>query len=153
MFISKLMIENYRNFRSFSIKLKPFTLIIGGNNSGKTNLMSALSLIFTQEITAFRNRRLQIDDINYAAIYEFKKAIIEKQDTKFPEVKVEIELEEFKGFQSSVVGDWFIDKELKKARLIYLFRPKAGLELKNWIEENQKVINGTEEIEKKIKKL
>ncbi len=153
MFISKLTIENYRNFRTFSIPLKPFTLIIGENNTGKTNLTTALSLIFTQEITSFRNRRLQIDDVNYSAIYDFKKAIVTKEETRFPEVKIEIELEDFKGFQPSVVGDWFIDKELKKARLTYLFRPKSGLELKSWIEKNQKIVNTTEDVDTKIKKL
>jgi len=153
MFISKLTIQNYRNFRTFSVPLKPFTLIIGENNAGKTNLTNALSLIFTQEITAFRNRRLQIDDLNYPAIYDFKKAIATKVETRFPEVKIEIELEDFKGFQTSVVGDWFIDKELKRARLTYLFRPKPALEMKSWIAKNQKIIGSTDEVEAKIKKL
>ncbi len=153
MFISKLTIQNYRNFRTFSIPLKPFTLIIGENNAGKTNLTNALSLIFTQEITSFRNRRLQIDDLNYSAVYEFKKAVVTKAEAHFPEVKIEIDLEDFKGFQPSVVGDWFVDKELKKARLTYLFRPKPALELKNWIDINQHIIESVDNIETKIKKL
>jgi len=153
MFISKLTIHNYRNFRTFSVPLKPFTLIIGENNSGKTNLTNALSLIFTQEITAFRNRRLQVDDLNYSTIHDFKKAIVTKAEASFPEVRIEIELEDFKGFQPSVVGDWFVDKELKKACLTYLFRPKPALEIKSWVDKNKKIIDSADDVETKIKKL
>ena len=50
MYISKLTIENYRNFDDFEITLKPFTLIIGENNTGKTDLLNALGLIFSNEV-------------------------------------------------------------------------------------------------------
>jgi putative ATP-dependent endonuclease of OLD family len=51
MYISKLTIKNYRNFKNFEINLKQFTLIIGENNIGKTNLLNAIGLIFSQDIT------------------------------------------------------------------------------------------------------
>ena len=56
MYISQIAIKNYRNFGNdlFKIDLKPFTLIIGENNIGKTNLLNAIGLIFSQEITIFK---------------------------------------------------------------------------------------------------
>jgi putative ATP-dependent endonuclease of OLD family len=45
MIIKNIRILNYRNFRNFEIELKPFTLIIGENNIGKTNLLNAIGLV------------------------------------------------------------------------------------------------------------
>jgi putative ATP-dependent endonuclease of OLD family len=40
--ISEVHIQNFRNFRSLSISLDRVTVIIGDNNSGKTNILDAL---------------------------------------------------------------------------------------------------------------
>lgn len=41
--LSKLKIENYRNFKSLEIDLEPdCTILVGENNSGKTNVLEAL---------------------------------------------------------------------------------------------------------------
>ena len=65
MHISKLSIENFRNFGDppFEIQLKPFTLLLGENNVGKTNLLAAVSLLFGQEISVAQRRVLELDDI------------------------------------------------------------------------------------------
>jgi putative ATP-dependent endonuclease of the OLD family len=49
MYISRLSIKNFRNFGDppFEIILRPFTLILGENNLGKTNLLAAVSLLFS----------------------------------------------------------------------------------------------------------
>jgi putative ATP-dependent endonuclease of the OLD family len=56
MYISKLSIQNYRNFgnKAFEIELTPFTLIIGENNIGKTNLLNAIGLILSPDISFFQ---------------------------------------------------------------------------------------------------
>ena len=77
MFVSKLEIENYRNFKEFSIDLKPLTQIIGENNIGKSNLLDSLGLIFSQEVSFFKRRTLEISDFNYETITTFKKAILD----------------------------------------------------------------------------
>lgn len=66
MYIRLLKIKNFRNFGDppFEMELRPFTLILWENNIGKTNLVNVLGLIFSQEITVFRKRVLEIDDIN-----------------------------------------------------------------------------------------
>src|SRR5690554_425428 len=71
MFISKIEIENYRNFDSTSVRFKDgINLIIGENNSGKSNLIKSLAMIFDQ--TA--KRQLSVDDFNNnISLEELKK--------------------------------------------------------------------------------
>lgn len=143
MYISHLSITNYRNFTSFDIDLKPFTLIIGENNTGKTNLLESLCLIFGQEITTYKKRVLEIDDVNYQAMKKFKKqffdSTIPNNSIIFPEVKIEVIMTGFNEDQESVVGDWFIDNNLKNAKLTYVFSLRQGWPEKNsWI-ENQRM--------------
>lgn len=145
MIIRKLTIENYRNFTTFEMELKKFTLIIGENNIGKTNLLNALGLIFSQELTFYKKRQLEIDDINYKATdklrTEIAKGTIPANDIKFPSVKVEVILEDFNSNtdQEAIVGDWFIDKDLKQAKLTYIFNKRK--DLTKWVEEQREKIN------------
>lgn len=141
MIIRNLKIENYRNFTSFEMELRKFTLIIGENNIGKTNLLNAIGLIFSQEITFYKKRQLEIDDINYKATDKLKKdiaeGIIPAKDIQFPSVKVEVILEDFNSNadQEAIVGDWFIDKDLKQAKLTYIFNKRK--DLTKWVEEQR----------------
>ena len=142
MYISKIEIENYRNFKHFEMDLYPFTLIIGENNIGKTNLINALSLIFSQEITIFRKRTLEVDDINYDIIKKFKEAVIGKvkngeklEISEFPKVKVSVELVDFNSDQEAVIADWFVDKDLSKVKINYEFYPVESNKLESWFNE------------------
>ena len=75
MYIRKITIKNFRNFGDppFEMALKPFTLVLGENNIGKTNLLSAIALLFSQEISVSQRRALEIEDINYEAVSTFKR--------------------------------------------------------------------------------
>ncbi|MDY0388936.1 MAG: AAA family ATPase [Methanolobus sp.] len=145
MIIRKLTIENYRNYTSFEVELKKFTLIIGENNIGKTNLLNALGLIFSQEITFYKKRQLEIDDINYKATDKLRTEIaqgtIPANDIQFPSVKVEVILEDFNSNadQEAIVGDWFIDKDLKQAKLTYIFNKRK--DLTKWVDEQREKIS------------
>lgn len=47
MYISKIQIKNFRNFKQFEAHFNNgINVIIGHNNSGKSNLIKALALIF-----------------------------------------------------------------------------------------------------------
>ena len=157
MHISKLTVKNYRNFgdKEFVIPLRPATLIIGENNIGKSNLIEAIGLIISQDITMFKKRILDIEDINYKTKLEFKKKIaaLEKgtkdfNDIVFPEVKVEIILDDMSEKQLAVVGDWFYEKSLTKAKLTYLFRPRSRFDKDKWINEQ---IETLERLKEKFK--
>jgi putative ATP-dependent endonuclease of OLD family len=61
MYISKIQINNFRNFKNKEIIFNDgVNVIIGHNNAGKTNLIKALSLVIDNE----RPKRLGTDDFN-----------------------------------------------------------------------------------------
>lgn len=51
MIIDKVIVKGFRNFRSASISLARSTLIIGANNSGKTNLIYALRILLDKTLS------------------------------------------------------------------------------------------------------
>lgn len=62
MYISKIEISNFRNFKNTVIEFSPeMNVIIGHNNAGKTNLINALQFCFNHK----NNRpKISIDDFN-----------------------------------------------------------------------------------------
>lgn len=142
MFISNLKVINYRNFTDFEVKLKPFTLIIGENNVGKTNILNAIGLIFSQEITIFKKRFLEIDDFNYNTIKKFKSAVIDQSIKDFskiqlPIVKIEVVLKDFSDEQAAIIGEWCIDKHLSEAMITYEFAPQVSFKKDEWIKNHR----------------
>ncbi len=71
MYISKIEIKNFRNFKNQEIVLNEgVNVIIGHNNAGKTNLIKALALVIDNN----RPKRLDVDDFNKAATLAELKA-------------------------------------------------------------------------------
>lgn len=146
MYIKHLLIKNYRNFGDppFEVELKPFTVVLGENNVGKTNLLNALGLIFSQEIMIFRKRVLEIDDINYASVEAFKDKVrnfeIPPDEVEFPIVSVEVTLADMDDDQEAIVGDWFSNKEITEAKITYQFAPTVNYDRVGWIEKQREII-------------
>ena len=157
MIIEKLIIENYRNFRSFEIELKRFNLIIGENNIGKTNLLNALGLIFSPDITFYQKRNLEVDDINYETIQDFKKDVekatkFEDLKDKFPEVKIEVILSGFNPDQEAIIGDWFTGEwntniSKNKAKITYLFSINSTNKIEEWFKRTKETISKSNPID------
>lgn len=156
MYIKKLIIKNFRNFSNppFEIELQPFTLILGENNIGKTNLLKALALIFSQDVSMFRRRVLEIEDINFQAVEKFKKDVsnlkIPNENVVFPEVKISVEMVELDLDQSSAAGDWPTpgNSDLTSFFVSYLFAPKISFNKSEWVKtirENFEEIISVEE--------
>ena len=151
MIIEKLIIENYRNFSRFEIELKKFNLIIGENNIGKTNLLNALGLIFSPDITFYQKRNLEVDDINYETIQDFKNDVekatkLEDLKDKFPEVKIQVILSGFNPDQEAIVGDWFTgewntDISKNKAKITYLFSVNHTKKIEEWFNKTKETIS------------
>lgn len=154
MFISKIVIQNYRNFTDFECELKQFTLVIGENNIGKTNLLKAISLLISPEFSSIRYRQLSIEDINYSVVQLFKentlKALkneISPDQVKFPEVNISITFEDFNVDQKSVVYNWFVDDKYDKATLTYQFYPsQVSLSSMKWFTALKDRFNNGEHI-------
>lgn len=152
--VNKVVIKNYRNFKSFEIDLNELTLVIGENNIGKTNFLTALGLIFSQDISFYKKRTLEIDDINFEAINNFKTDVINAavpiNEIRFVDVIIEIYLTDFIGNskQEAVVADWLIDESLSIAKLTYHFTLRE--DLTEWITDIR--ANGYTAIDFPIKK-
>ena len=59
MYISKIRIKGFRSFKNHEVEFNDgVNVIIGHNNSGKTNLLKALSLVLDYK----GSKRLGIDD-------------------------------------------------------------------------------------------
>jgi len=70
MYISKIEIKGFRNFKEKEILFNEgVNVIIGHNNAGKTNLIKALSLVIDSQST----KRLEVDDFSkYTSLAELK---------------------------------------------------------------------------------
>jgi predicted ATP-dependent endonuclease of OLD family len=138
MYIKQISIKNYRNFgdQPFVLCLKPFTLLLGENNVGKTNLLNAFALLFSQEIALTQRRVLEVDDFNYTTLAAFKKSVFDLSKDPaaicFPEVIIDAILADFDPDQESVVGDWFTDSALDSAQVTYRFAPRASFDRLKW---------------------
>jgi putative ATP-dependent endonuclease of OLD family len=112
MYISRLVVRNFRNFQHLDIALdKGVTCIVGENNSGKSNLLHAIRLAVDANLSS-QYRRLIEHDI-YSGV-----------DISKPEqVIVALEFRDFKDKENecALVGAWQIKEDV--ARLSYRFRP------------------------------
>lgn len=116
MYISKIKIEHFRNFKDTEVLLNEnLNIIIGANNSGKTNLLKALALV----IDVNTNKRLSIFDFNRAQTFE--------ELEQAPEVKIILTLSKRVESESEIdnlamVAKWLVKLENPfEAQLTYHF--------------------------------
>lgn len=77
--ISRLIINNYRNLENIDIHLNDTVTLIGENNSGKSNLLRAVTLPFLTDESGFQEKNLSWLDINDSAKSTYYKYIIDNQ--------------------------------------------------------------------------
>lgn len=103
--ICRLFVENYRNIKHVDIQLNDVVAVIGENNSGKSNLLCALTLPFLADDAGYMGKTLSWIDINndekqryYTYLLEKKDDIVAEQismeafEEMLPVVKVEVTL-------------------------------------------------------------
>ena len=155
MYVSNLKIKNFRNFGDppFSMDMRPFTLVLGENNIGKTNLLAAMSLLFSQEISAIQRRSLELDDINYLAVMAFKKQVadqtVEVDKVNFPEVEIHTTLSDIQDDQHPVVGDWYSNTDATEACVTYRFSLRGNFKRDKWINEQREAVAKRKERDEK----
>ncbi|MCT4642657.1 MAG: AAA family ATPase [Bacteriovoracaceae bacterium] len=135
MYITKLVIRNFRNFKNSSFVFKKgINTLIGENGSGKTNVFQAMRLLLDDTIPN-RNRKLSVGDFS-RAISDWKGHWIVIQSF-FDEIG-DSESEKLMAYATSKLED------PEKGSYTYLFRPKlefrkALYELSNE-SENEKIV-------------
>jgi putative ATP-dependent endonuclease of the OLD family len=118
--ISRIIIKNFRNFKSLDVKLGEHAVVLGENKVGKTNLLFALRLILDPSLPDSA-RRLRLEDF-----WDGLERPLAAEDV------IEISLE-FRGFEDNenllaVLADHLVKPDPMVARITYLFRPIPGRE-------------------------
>ncbi len=84
-YISKVQIENFRNFKEIDVNLTHKQVIIGENNVGKTNLLRAIQLILDRNLSDI-DRELNVSDFHDS---------IEDPMGNGEEIKIAIEIQNY----------------------------------------------------------
>lgn len=116
MYISRIVIRNYRNLSSLDVNIDPkTTCVVGENNAGKTNLIHALRLVLDANLSS-QFRQLIEHDINSSIDISTPQQVI-----------VSVEFKDFldKVNECALVGMWEVSDDI--ARLNYRFRPKSAI--------------------------
>ncbi|MEQ8851748.1 AAA family ATPase [Gimesia sp.] len=116
MYISRIVVRNYRNFSKLDVQLQDgVTCIIGENNTGKTNLLRAIRLAIDANMSS-QNRQLQEHDIHCGAD-------LSKPD----QIVVSIEFRDYAGKvnEEALLGCCEVERNV--ARIHYRYRPKSAI--------------------------
>ncbi len=116
MYISRIVIRNYRNFEFLDVTLGDnVTTVIGENNTGKTNLLYALRLVVDANLSS-QFRQLIDHDIHKGVDISSPQQVI-----------VSVEFSDYADHdnQNALVGNWMFESGV--ARLSYRFRPKQSI--------------------------
>lgn len=123
MYISRLFIKNFRNFRHLDLQLiGGVTCFIGENNVGKTNLFQALRVLLDGSLGAYR-RRLQREDFSEGLVITTPEHVL-----------ISVEFSDFQGNDAQEAMLFGAQLAVgNKARLSYRFRPntKARTQIAN----------------------
>lgn len=116
MYISRIVVRNYRNFRHLDVLLNPgATCIVGENNTGKTNLLRAIRLPVDATLSS-QNRSLLSEDFSSGIDLACANEIL-----------VSLEFRDYAGKENeeAMVGTWAIGDD--HARLTFRFRPRRAV--------------------------
>ncbi len=116
MYISRIKIKNFRNFKEFDISLGEKTVIVGENTAGKTNLIHALRLLLDPSLP---------DSARQLSENDFWDGLEDPMGNG-DEITIQIELQGFENKESllAILQDYLVDNgELPTARITYKFFP------------------------------
>ncbi len=119
MHLSRIRIENFRNFKLLDVKLAGNIVIVGENRVGKTNLLYALRLIFDPTLP---------DSARQLGLADFWDGL----DPLEPDEKIIISVE-IQNFDDdpdilATLTDFRLDNDADTVRLTYEFRARPDLE-------------------------
>ncbi|WP_226916075.1 AAA family ATPase [Pseudoalteromonas undina] len=142
MYIKKVTINNYRNFRSFVAQLQQLTVVIGENDTGKTNFFTALSLPLSGNQIDFNHKRLSVSDINKDAVIDFLTSVVneeaeENQLQKTPKVSVTVEFADPKdAYETALLAKWIVAGDEETYKIRYDFKPKSDKDLLDLVKKS-----------------
>jgi len=137
MYIKEVEINNFRGFEKFKVTLSKLSVIIGENDSGKSNFIEALSLPLSGNNLNYNRKRLSISDVNTKSILRFYQSIKnneseEKQLSKIPKVSVTIKFADpIDNYEKQIISKWISEASEEDDLFIirYDFKPKNDVDL------------------------
>lgn len=119
MYLSRIQISNFRNFKLLDVKLDGNAVVVGENGVGKSNLIYALRLLLDPGLP---------DSARQLGISDFWDGLGTPDSDDSITILVEI-----KDFESdldvlAVLTDYRLDADPETVRLTFKFRPVAGLD-------------------------
>jgi putative ATP-dependent endonuclease of OLD family len=119
MYLSRVRIENFRNFKLLDVELAGDLVVVGENRVGKSNLLYALRLIVDPTLP---------DSARQLGLADFWDGL----DPRDPgdKIIVSVEIREFDHDPDilAILTDFRLDDDADTVRLTYEFRAKADLE-------------------------
>ena len=116
MHLSRIRIQNFRNFSDLDIALAGNVVVVGENRVGKTNLVHALRLILDPTLPDSA-RQLRMSDF----WDELENPVADER------IVASVEITEFEDDNDvlAVLTDYRLDDDAQTVRLTYEFRPRA----------------------------
>ena len=118
-FISRVEIENFRNFHKFAVEFEPTSVIVGENKVGKSNLVEAIRLVLDPTL-ADASRKLRAEDFWDGLDQPFGGHSIV--------IRIFIRNFENNRGAQAILSDCIVEKSPLTAQLTYEYRPKKSLE-------------------------
>lgn len=113
MYISRIVIRNYRNFSHLDVSLtNGVTCLIGENNTGKTNFFQGLRLAIDANFSSQFRNLTELDFNSSVSLSNANQIIVSVEFSDFADTVNELAL----------VGAYIVDDD--KARIHFRFRPK-----------------------------
>lgn len=119
MYLSRIKIENFRNFRDLDVALGGNVVIVGENRVGKSNLLFGLRLIFDPSLP---------DSSRQLGLADFWDGLEESTSETIMTVSVEIKDFEDDPDVLAVLTDFRLDDDPDTVRLTYKLRATPGLD-------------------------
>nr|WP_321440364.1 AAA family ATPase [uncultured Hyphomonas sp.] len=119
MYISRICINNFRNFSQLDVSLSGDVVILGENRVGKSNLLHALRLVLDSDLPD-SSRELSFSD--------FWDGLEDIPGSE--KISICIEIKDFEGDADilALLTDFRLDDDPHTVRLTYELRPEGGLE-------------------------
>ena len=119
MYLSRIRIENFRNFSALDFALTGNVVVVGENRVGKSNLLHALRLIFDPTLP---------DSARQLGLWDFWDGLDGPGEDD--RITVSIEIKDFEDDLDvlAVLTDYRLNNDPGTVRLTYEFRPRPDLE-------------------------